>query len=59
MILVSGIGFINPTGDAIGSLFKGGIAIWKAYKDEDREDRKTDADYISKQLTWPSWEQIK
>ncbi len=50
---------IIPIGDVIDSLFKGGIAIWKAYKDEDREDRKTDADYISKQLTWPSWEQIK
>ena len=50
---------VLPLGEVIGSLFKGGIAIWQAHKDEDRKSRMFLASFLSKELTWPAWEQIK
>ena len=50
---------IIPIGDVIDSLFKGGIAIWQAHKDENRKSRMSLASFLSKELTWPAWEQIK
>jgi len=35
------------------------IDLWKAIKDENRKDRMAEASFLSKELTWPTWEQIK
>jgi hypothetical protein len=45
--------------EAVRILVENGIAIWKAYREQAKEERIAAAEQAELALRWPGWEQIK